>query len=83
MPAAPHPDTVEVGRHALLQQLAGTLRGDPGEDVVLGDVIRAHGKDFHPIDLVGEALAVPVLFPGDGHGAQADAALPGIQFPSA
>ena len=78
--AAPHPHAVEVGGHALLQQLAGTLGRHAGEDVVFGDVVGAHGEDFHAVHLMGEAFAVLVLFPGDGHGAQADAPLPGIQL---
>ena len=31
---------------------------------------------------MGKALAIGVLLPGDGHGAQADTALPGIQLPA-
>ena len=78
--AAPHPNTVEVGRRALLQQMPGALRGDPGQDVVLGDVVGAHGEDLHPVHLVGKALPVLVLLPGNGHGPQADAPLPGIHL---
>ena len=77
--AAPNPDTIKIGRCTLFQQLAGPFRGDPGEQVVFRDVIRAHGKDLHPVDLMGKAFPPSVLLPGNRHRAQADPTLPGVQ----
>ena len=60
--AAPHTNAVVVCRRRVLQQAAGALRRDSGKNIVFRDVVRAHGKDFHPVDLMGKALAPLVLF---------------------
>ena len=65
-----------MGQHRVLQQAAGALGGDAAEDVVLGDVVRAHGEHLHAVDLVAEGFAPFVLFPADGQRPQADAPLP-------
>ena len=77
--AAPDADAVHVGGPGVLQQAAGALRGDSGQQVVLGNVVRAHGEDVHAVALMAEALAVLVLFPVDGEHPQADALFPGVQ----
>ena len=62
--AAPDPYAVEVCKGGVLQQAAGALRGGPGQDILLGDIDRAHGENFYAVYLMGEALAVLVLLYG-------------------
>ena len=78
--AAPDPDAVHVGSLCVLQQTAGALRVDSGKEIVLGDVIGAHGKDVHTVDAVAEAFAPLILTAADGHGAKADAPAPNVQL---
>ena len=75
--AAPYADDVEMGQGGVLQQAAGALGGDAAEDIVLGNVIRAHGEHLHPVDLVAEGFAPFVPFPANGQRPQANATLPG------
>ena len=77
--AAPYTDAVHVGGFGVLQQPPGALRIHPGQQVVLGDVVGAHGEDIHAVDAVAEALTPLILLPGDGEGAQADAAAPAVK----
>ena len=74
--AAPDADGVEMSQLRVLQQTAGALRRDPAEEVVLRDIVAAHGEHLHPVDDMAEFLAPLILLPGDGQSAQADAALP-------
>ena len=80
MPAAPHADTVVVGVFGLKQQMISALRRHPGQDIVLRNVVCSHGKDFYPVHHMAELFAVFIFFGAHGHGPQADAALPGIQY---
>ena len=81
--AAPHADAVHVGGPGILQQPAGPFRVHPRQQIVLGDIVGAHGKNVDAVDAVAEALA-PFVFPAaDRHGAKADFPGPGIEEPIA
>ena len=68
--AAPDPDAVEVGIAAVLQQLPGAFRTDAGQQIILRNVIRAHGKKPDTVAAEGELGSPLILFGGDSHGAQ-------------
>ena len=71
--AAPYADGIEMAVPAVLQQLFRLLPRHPGKQVVLRDVVPAHGEEVHPVAAQGEALAPFVLLPGHGHRPQAEA----------
>ena len=79
MAAAPDTDAVEMGVFRLRQKLMGPLRRHTGQDVVLRNIIRAHGKDAHAVHLMAEAFSPLVLFARYGHCPQADPLFPHIQ----
>ena len=80
VPAAPDAHGVHVGQTRVLQQPPRALGGAAAQQVVLGDVIRAHREDLHAVDDVAEVLAGGVLFAGNGERPKADAALPAVQL---
>ena len=65
-----------MGQGGVLQQAAGAFGGDAAENVILGNVVRAHGEYLHAIDLVAEGFTPFVLLPADGQRPQSDAPLP-------
>ena len=73
IPAAPHANGVEIGCPAVLKQFSGLCRGSPAQQVVLGDIVSAHGKYLYPVNLMSKALPVCVLLHMHGHGAKTDA----------
>ena len=77
--AAPNPDTVHIGASGILQQPPGALRIHPGQQIVLGNIVRTHGEHIHTVDAVGKGLAPCILLPGHGHGAQTDSPAPAVQ----
>ncbi len=52
--AAPHADAVEVRVHALPDQVKGSLPAGAREDVVLRDIVSAHGEEFDAVYHMGE-----------------------------
>ena len=77
--AAPDADAVHVGGSGVLQEPSRASRVHAGQQIVLGDIVGAHGKDVHAVDAVAEALAPIVPAAGDRHRAQADAAAPAVE----
>ena len=59
--AAPDPAYIEVGVFAGGKKLPGPLAASPREDIVLGDVIRAHGEEGPAVYDCREALAPFIL----------------------
>ncbi len=61
------------------QQLLRARRSHSGQQIILRNIVRSHGKDIHAVHLMGK-LIPPLIGPGvHRHGAQADLPLPGIQ----
>ncbi len=78
--AAPHTDAVVVRRRRILQQAAGALRRDSGKNIVFGNVVRAHGKDFYAVHLMGKARSPLVLFRIHCQRAQTDPTAPFVKY---
>ena len=74
--AAPDPHRVEIRQPGVLQQPAGPFRRQPAEEVILRNIVRAHGEDLPPVHRETEFLAIRLLFPGNFDGPQADALFP-------
>ena len=74
--AAPHTYDIEVCQPAVFKQRAGPLRVHPREDVVLGNIVRAHGEHALSIYLHGKRLPPLVFVTPHSEGSQADAPLP-------
>ena len=77
--AAPDTNGIHVGCSRVFQQVPGPLRGNPWQQIVLRDIVCAHGKHIQAVHAVAEALAPAVLFPADCHRTQADPLLPGVE----
>ena len=78
--AAPDTDHIEVGQLTVLQKPAGLLRASSPQEMLLRNVVRAHGKKWFSVDDMCKALAPGVFFPLHGHAAQADPPRPGIRL---
>ena len=78
--AAPYTDTVHVGGPCILQKLTRPPGIHPRQQIVLRDIISAHGKNIHTVDAMAETLAIFILPSADCHGAKADAAAPAVQL---
>ncbi len=74
--AAPDADAVEIRPHAVLKQPGRAFLRHPGEQIVLRDIIRAHGEELHPVAAEGKFIAPFVLLGGYGQGAQTDTQRP-------
>ena len=79
--AAPYADGIKVSHNTAFQQLPGAFLPDPPENIILRDIIGAHGKDLLPVDFRGKAFSIGILFPPYGYGAQTDSFFPGIKKP--
>ena len=76
--AAPDADGVMIRRHTLRKELPGRFRRDSPKQMILRDIVRAHGKDGDAIYLMGKALSPLILFNPHGHRPNPDAPLPDI-----
>ena len=77
--AAPYANHVKVGFLALHEQLSGALPVHPPQQMILGDIVGAHGKNTFAVHLMGEGRSPLILLNMHGHGAKADPALPYIR----
>ena len=79
--AAPYTDTVEMSIPRLFQQFIGTFLCDTAKQVILRNIIAAHGENTDAIDFMGKLLAPRIFFQMHGHRPQPDTSFPGIQQP--
>ena len=76
--AAPDTDGVEVGHGSVLQKNPCALGGDAAEQVILGYIVGAHGKNGDAVDGKGEGFALFIFLPRDVKGAKTDPLFPDI-----
>ena len=79
IPASPDPDHVKMGIPAGFKQAPGSFAVHPGKEIVLGNIIRPHGKNTYAVHLMGKFFTELILSPADPHGTQPDPSFPYIE----
>ena len=77
--ASPDADAVEMCHLRLKEQIIGSLRRHPGQDVILRNVVASHRKNPNAVHFMGKGFAVFVLLNMYRHSAKANPLAPGIQ----
>ena len=77
--ASPDPDHVKMGIPAGFKQAPGSFAVHPGKEIVLGNIIRPHGKNTYAVHLMGKFFTELILSPADPHGTQPDPSFPYIE----